>query len=158
MISEQLLSLYNHWCIADSVRYALFPRIPPSKLELTLRQQIGDERLDLALAYSATLRMCVLYGLEYVVVEGYRQIGDSFEPIDTLLAKHHFADKLRLFRNAIFHFQQKRVTPKHLGFLEEAGSEIWIQNLHKAFKAYFKARLPMDEFFKALGAKKRAAT
>jgi len=99
--------------------------------------------------------MCVLYGLEYVVVEGYGEMDDRFEPIDRLLAQTAYVDKLRLFRNSIFHYQPKFPNHKQLGFLEEKGSGIWVQRLHKAFKSYFKERLPIDEYMRTL--KKRDA-
>ena len=62
-----------------------------------------------------------------------------------MLAQNDFVDALRLFRNATFHYQQKPILEKVLEFLELEESEIWIKELHIAFKLFFEKELSMQE-------------
>lgn len=62
------------------------------------------------------------------------------DKVDNLILSPH-TDKLRLFRNATFHYQKEPISPKLLQFLgsEEEATEKWIQELYKELGRYFKA-------------------
>lgn len=106
---------------------------------------LSDELAQLAEIHSSFARLSVLYGLIYVVIEGYKELKYEDEKIDRLLAQNDFVDSLRLFRNATFHYQKKAIPEKALKFLELEESETWIGELHIAFKLFFEKELPMKE-------------
>ncbi|MEE9287903.1 MAG: hypothetical protein V3W33_07490 [Gammaproteobacteria bacterium] len=108
---KRMLALYTHWCIADSVRYAMF-HTDSEPEQAHLKKELGEQWFELATLMSSAWRMSVFYALEYVVIEGYKELGDAFEPIDTLLDDADSVDKLRLFRNAIFHYEEEPLRKK----------------------------------------------
>lgn len=146
----RLFALYTHWCIADSVRFALFHE-PTGKADRELLEKMGPATAKLAMLQSSIWRLSVLYGLEFVVVEGYRELGDKSERVEALLDPERI-DKLRLFRNGVFHYQKEPLGPKLLGFLEQPDSETWIKELHAAFEEFFRTRLPVEDYLSKMRA------
>ena len=57
-----------------------------------------------------------------------------------------YVDRLRRFRNSILHYQEDPLSEKHVAFLVAKGSERWIRDLNRAFKAYFERELPIEEW------------
>jgi hypothetical protein len=143
-----LLSLHRHFLAADAVKQFLFTDVP---VDQETAAQLGD-RLDLAQVWSAIIRLEVFYALLYVVVEGYRDLGYQYGPVDTLLAESGSVDALRKFRNAVFHPQAEPLSPKLTAFLNAKDSEIWTHDLYGALKGFFESRLPIKEFLKHLSA------
>lgn len=109
--------------------------------------------LALAQSHSAFLRIATWYSLLYVVVEGYRRLKLHDAYVDELLTDEQMADALRLFRNAVLHYQENPVGPKLMRFLEAKESETWAGQLHAAFKSYFEAALPVEEIADSMSAK-----
>ena len=70
----------------------------------------------------------------HVVAEGWRDLKLSDREIDPMIDTH--SDSLRLFRNAVFHFQ-----PKDVKFQQWADHEKWnwAERLTAAFQRYFDA-------------------
>lgn len=62
-----------------------------------------------------------------------------------MLAKEGFVDALRLFRNAIFHYQKQPIPEKAMKFLDLKESELWICKLHSSIGAFFEKELPIGE-------------
>ncbi|RYG15490.1 MAG: hypothetical protein EON96_10525 [Caulobacteraceae bacterium] len=85
------------------------------------------------------------------MVEGYREMQLKDEAIDELLASGEYADNLRLFRNATFHFQKDPFSPKVLKFLQANESEIWVRELNRAFKKFFEKELPIENLAAEMG-------
>lgn len=142
---EKLISLHKHWLNADAVKEVVATGIG------------GDHCLPEGLAefaelHSSFARLSVLYGLIYVVIEGYKELKCTNPKADELLSQEDFVDALRLFRNSTFHFQKDPIPEKAMKFLELPESENWIRALHLAFKNFFEAELPIKEIMDKLNA------
>jgi hypothetical protein len=142
---EKLVSLHKHWLNADAVKQVVSAQLPGES-------NLPDVFLQLAEMHSSFARLSVLYGLIYVVIEGYRELKLKSEKVDLLLAQEDFVDALRLFRNATFHYQKKAISEKAMKFLELEESEIWIRELHQSFKLFFEEALPIKEMMEQLNA------
>ncbi|MDB1124258.1 hypothetical protein [Vibrio algarum] len=148
---EKLVSLHKHWINTDAVKQVVTVKIvEDSKLPNEIRQ--------LAEMHSSFARLSVLYGLTYVVIEGYKELNFTNQKVDSLLAKEDFVDALRLFRNATFHYQKQAIPEKAMKFLELKESESWIRELHLAFKLFFEKALPIKELMDQLNAQQVAQT
>jgi hypothetical protein len=141
----KLISLHKHWLNADAVKQVVAKPIGDNN-------GLPDDLTALAEMYSSFSRLLVLYGLIYVVVEGYRELKTTNAKIDELISQEDFVDSLRLFRNATFHYQKQPIPEKALKFLELPESENWIRELHSSFKEYFEDNLPIKEMLKELNA------
>lgn len=84
--------------------------------------------------------MTYFYSALYLIIEGWRELKLSDDKVDKLIDSPH-TDKLRLFRNATFHYQKEPISPKLLQFLgtEEEATEKWINELYTEFGRYFKS-------------------
>lgn len=80
--------------------------------------------------------LLVFYSLLYVVIEGYQEQDVRDSKIDELLKSDNVA-LLKRFRNAVFHFQKDLESQKLLGFLEKPETELWTQQVFKAFGRFF---------------------
>jgi hypothetical protein len=142
---EKLVSLHKYWINADAVKQVVSTQVgedsnPPDGIR------------KLPEMYSSFARLSVLYGLIFVVVEGYKELNFTNERVDSLLAKEDFVDALRLFRNATFHYQKQAIPEKAMKFLELKESESWIRELHLSFKLFFEEALPIYEMMEKLNA------
>lgn len=135
---EKLVSLHKHWINADALKQVVAMKVAGDS---NLPEQIRN----LAEMHSSFARLSVLYGLIYVVIEGYKELKIDNPKVDMLLAKEEFVDALRLFRNATFHYQKKAISEKAMKFLELEESENWISELHLSFKLFFEDVLPIRE-------------
>lgn len=149
----KLVALHKHWCIADAVRVAAEAPVLKPDAEAEAIKKFGLEFALLGQHASLMARVSVWYSLIYVVVEGYRDLKVTFEPLDQILAKEDFTDLLRLFRNATFHYQEDPLSAKLIGFLEKPDSEKWIRNLNKQMQAFFMHALPIQQTLAAIEAK-----
>jgi hypothetical protein len=140
---EKLVSLHKHWLNADAVKQVVTQKICKDS-------NIPIDLINLAEIHSSFARLSVLYGLIYVVIEGYTELKYSNNKVDGLLAKDDFVDALRLFRNSIFHFQKQPIPEKVLKFLELNESEVWIRELHNAFRQFFEDELPIKEMLEEI--------
>ena len=144
MPKPELIALYKHWIRVDSMKYVLLQKdeaIPELK-------GLPQELREFALIATSVPKLETLYGLLYVVIEGYRELGCSYPKVDELLVREDYVDALRRFRNAVFHYQKQPINEKLLGFLEAAESEKWIQQLHSAFEEFLLSVLPIEEMAK----------
>ncbi|MGU5717584.1 hypothetical protein [Aeromonas taiwanensis] len=142
---EKLISLHKHWLNADAVKEVVTTKIG------------GDHGLPVGLTefaeiHSSFARLAVLYGLIYVVIEGYKELKCTNPKVDELLSQEYLVDALRLFRNSTFHFQKDPIPEKVMKFLELTESEHWIRALHLAFKQFFEVELPIKEMMDTLNA------
>lgn len=135
---EELIALHKHWLNADAVKEVVTTKIRGE-------HGLPEDLAAFAEIHSSFARLSVLYGLIFVVVEGYRELKYVNKKVDELLAQENFVDALRLFRNATFHYQKSPIPEKAMKFLELPESEHWVRELHKAFKTFFEAELPIKE-------------
>lgn len=141
----KLVALHKHWCIADAVRVVIGAPIMKPEQEAEAIKRYGQEFALLGEHASMVARISVWYALLYVVVEGYRDLKQEFEPLDALLQQEEYVNLLRLFRNATFHYQEDPLSEKIIGFLDKKDSEHWIHELNKQFQAFFLKVLPINE-------------
>ena len=92
----------------------------------------------------------VLYGLLYVVVEGYQSLKLGDAAIDELLSDEELVARLKRFRNATFHYQEDVVDKRLVDFLNADYDGTWLRKLHQAFRRYFEQRLSIKEFIDQL--------
>ncbi|MCW5115587.1 hypothetical protein B7L17_002075 [Burkholderia cenocepacia] len=141
----KLAALHRHWIIADSVRVVLQQKTVTPEQEERAIKQFGVEYVAFGEHASMVCRMQVWYSLLYVVVKGYRELGQEYQPLEEVLAKAEYVDLLRRFRNATFHFQADPLNDKLIDFLDKQDSEIWIRDLNKQLEAFFMQALPLKE-------------
>lgn len=142
---EKLISLHKHWLNADAVKEVVATKIGGD-------HGLPDGLAEFAELHSSFARLSVLYGLIFVVIEGYKELKCTNPKVDELLSREDFVDALRLFRNSTFHFQKDPIPEKAMKFLELPESENWIRALHLAFKKFFEAELPIKEMMDKLNA------
>jgi hypothetical protein len=102
-------------------------------MEVRRRLDKGEIRDGLPEQY-ITYMLYWLGGL-FVVAEGWRELKINDSAIDKMLTEH--CDSLRLFRNAVFHFQL--TDRKHVQFFDPEKFN-WATRLHLAIRAYFAAK------------------
>jgi hypothetical protein len=141
----KLTALHRHWIVADAVRVVLQQKTTTPGQEKLAIEKFGVEYVVFGEHASMVCRMQVWYSLLYVVVEGYRQLGQSYEPLEKVLAKAEYVDLLRRFRNATFHFQGDPFNDKLIDFLDKKDSELWIRDLNKQLEAFLTQALPIKE-------------
>jgi hypothetical protein len=142
-LTKELMALYTHWCIADAVRHAIAYEGRQEEAD-EMVAQFGKEFAELGRFQSSAMRLTVFYALIYVVVEGYRSREDPDPAVEALLSDD-LIDKLRRFRNSVFHAQDDPIPDKQLAFLTAPSSEAWIKKLHRALERYLTDRLPVKE-------------
>ena len=78
----------------------------------------------------AGLKMCLWYGMLYVVVEGWQEAKLSDPEVDRLLSSPN-TELLRRFRNGMFHFQRDYWLPsKFATFFEPKSKTVeWVRAL-----------------------------
>lgn len=87
----------------------------------------------------------------YLVIEGWKDLKLTDTKIDRLI-ESPFVDRLRLFRNATFHYQKDPMSWKHLQFFgtEEEKTEKWLNELYFEFSRFFSENtLPIPDKLKA---------
>lgn len=107
-----------------------------------------EELRRVAEKLSAFSVLSVWYSLLYVVAEGYQELNIRDNDIDEILVRGSYLNTLRLFRNAIFHFQKDLFSPKIIEFLTADDSEVWAEELSLAFKRLFEGELSIVELLK----------
>ena len=86
------------------------------------------------------LYMETWYGLLFVVIEGWHELGLHDTEIDELLKSPH-VDLLRRTRNGVFHFQKAYFDKRFLGFVTTDRTADWVRTLNQAFGRYFLGHL-----------------
>ena len=144
--SKELVALHKHWCIADSVKQVVSSHLP-EKSRQTKTRKLPDDLAALGEAHSEFMRLQVWYALLFVVIEGYRALDHKSVEVEKLLSNEEMVNALRLFRNAVFHYQKDPLTEKLLGFLDTKDSEAWIGKLNYELKNHLEALLPIESWF-----------
>lgn len=127
-------------------------------------ESLKDDASSVLLFFSSPIGVYLtsFYSSIYLVIEGWRDLKLSDSKIDNLISSP-YTDRLRLFRNATFHYQKEPISPKLLQFFgpEEDDTEKWINELYREFGNYFKQNsfmIPNElmEQIKGKGAKEMA--
>lgn len=143
-----IASLYKHWITADAVRSRMH-------LETKAPDDMPPALVEEAQKWSQVQTMAVFYGLFYVVIEGYRELGLKDEAIDALLGANDYEARLRRFRNAVFHYQEDPFDKRLIEFLDAGDSEHWGKALYEAFEKFFEKVLPIKEIVARLRTNER---
>jgi len=132
----KVATLYRYYLYAVVMR----DHLKKENLEEFVKQ-LKDDASSVILIFSSPIGvyMTYFYSAIYLVIEGWKELKLSDSKVDKLIDSPN-TDKLRLFRNATFHYQKEPISPKLLQFLEtpEEATETWINELYAAFGAYFK--------------------
>lgn len=123
----ELLALHKYFLNADFLRDVFIRRIK------------GDESpaaTDAVTSMDDMIAMSLWYATVYVVIEGWRNTKLADPEVDALLAGSH-VERLRRFRNQMFHYQREYDNPKLLEFLGQDDADAraatdWIKRTHAA--------------------------
>jgi hypothetical protein len=137
MVTPEQIAPHRHWCRADAIKYVLYGGRPPKK-------EIPEELRQVAELHSQFLRLEVFYSLIYVVIEGYRELSFQYEKVEVLLEQADYVDRLRRFRNAVFHYQRDPINLKLIDFLDAKDSEKWTKISIALSNNSFLIRSPLE--------------
>jgi hypothetical protein len=124
------MSLFRYYMSMSLARQEFYKYLPSVKDNPDDPAQAGMEFL----ITKAGLMMQIWYGLLYVVVEGWKELGLVDSEIDNLLRQPDYVAKLRNFRNAVFHYQRQFLPVKQEGLFADRAMVEWITRLSDAFK------------------------
>jgi len=124
---RELLALHKYFLNADYLRDVFIRRIK--------RDQSPAEAGPVT-AMDDMIAMSLWYATVYVVIEGWRSTKLADPELDALLAAG-YVDKLRRFRNQVFHYQREYDNPRLLEFLGSDDADAyaatdWIKRTHSA--------------------------
>lgn len=102
---------------------------------------VGDDPMKF-LVSKAGLKMCLWYGMLFVVIEGWREAKLSDPEVDRLLSSPN-TELLRRFRNGMFHFQKDRWLPPKLSdfFVPTNKTVEWVRALTAELRRYLIAEM-----------------
>jgi hypothetical protein len=86
------------------------------------------------------LYMCYWYASAYTVVEGFTELGLNDARVQAFLDRADYVEKLKRFRNGVFHFQKKLMDDRFLDFIGLPESAKWITEFWEALSDYFLAK------------------
>jgi len=146
-IKPDIITLYRYFAYAGHMRDLYRREVNEDWLKLLS----ADMSALLLFFYSAPgIYLLYSYSGIYLVIEGWKDRNLSDPKIDGLLDSP-FVDRLRLFRNATFHYQKEPISWKHLQFFgtEEEQTEKWLNNLYSEFERFFRENtLPLPDRLK----------
>lgn len=146
-IKPEVITLYRYFAYAAHMRDLYGREVSEDWLKMLSADMSG-----LLLFFYSAPGIYLLYSYSgiYLVIEGWKDLKLSDPKIDELL-NSHFVDRLRLFRNATFHYQKDPISWKHLQFFgtEEEQTEKWLNNLYSELERFFRENtLPLPSRLK----------
>ncbi len=143
-IKPEIITLYRYFAYAAHMRDLFRREVDQEWLKIAS----ADTRGLLLFLYSAPgVYLMYSYSGIYLVIEGWKDLKLSDPKIDPLLDSP-FVGRLRLFRNATFHYQKQLISWKHLQFFgtNEEQTEVWLDELYSEFSRFFKENsFPLPE-------------
>jgi hypothetical protein len=123
----ELLALHRYFLNASFLRDVFMRRVKRAQ---------SSESIDPVTLMDDQISMSLWYATLYVVIEGWRNANLADREVDALLADSH-ADRLRRFRNQVFHYQREYDNPRLLEFLGEDDDDArvatdWVKQTHSA--------------------------
>lgn len=123
----ELLALHSYYLNASFLRDVFMRRVKRGQ---------SPETIDPFTLMDHQIAMSLWYATLYVVIEGWREAKLADPDVDALLADSH-ADRLRRFRNQVFHYQREYDNPRVLEFLGEDDADAkaatdWVRRTHAA--------------------------
>jgi len=146
-IKPDIITLYRYFAYAAHMR-DLYRR----EVDLEWLKMLSADKLGLLLFFYSAPGIYLMYSYSgiYLVIEGWKDLKLSDPMIDELLDSP-FVDRLKLFRNATFHYQKEPMSWKHLQFFgtEEEQTEKWLNNLYSELERFFRENtLPLPDRLK----------
>jgi len=128
---EKLISLHKYW-IHCNICYNGFKNYVSTNVDTILEsiKELDFLKFHLLNLDHHGFYRSYWYSSLYVVVEGYMELKLNIPEVDELLVETEFVDKLRLFRNSIFHYQKDIYNSKFLGVDDSDEFVEWIYKLH----------------------------
>ena len=123
------LALVKYWLAADLLRSSFFRSFSASN-PAHLAEAHGDVGLAYYWVSDPGILSSLWIGSVYVVIEGYRALDLADSELDELL-ESDFVDSVRLYRNAVFHFQKDSLHDKYMPVLESFEAKQWLDDVHK---------------------------
>jgi len=148
----RIITLYRYFGYAAAQMRTLF-RQQMDKEGKEWLEMMRDDKLGLVFFLFSWPGLYLMYSYAgtYLVIEGWKNLGLHDPTIDKLI-ESPFVDRLRLFRNATFHYQKDPMSWKHLQFFgaEEERTEVWLNSLYREFERFFgENTLPIPDKLKA---------
>ena len=147
-IDPDIITLYRYFAYAAHMRRLFCDEVNEDDVKMMASDMSG---LMLFFYSSPGIYLLYSYSGIYLVIEGWKDLKLRDPKIDELIASP-FVDRLRLFRNATFHYQKELMSRKHLQFFgtEEEETEKWLNNLYAEFERFFgENTLPIPEKLRA---------
>lgn len=135
-VNPDIITLYRYYVYALQMRTQFRVEMSPELKSLFLQ----DFNSLVLFFYSPPgMYFCYSYSGIYLVIEGWKELKLSDEAIDNLILSP-FVDRLRLFRNATFHYQKEIISQKLLQFFgsKEEATELWLNEIYDEFGRFFK--------------------
>jgi hypothetical protein len=147
-LNPDVLMLYRYFAYAAFMRSRFRSETDPEWFKMFSADESGPVMFFLS---PPGIYLTYSYAGIYLVIEGWGDLGLKDDKIDELL-KSPFVDRLRLFRNATFHYQKDLLSWKHLQFFgtEEERTEVWLNQLYSELERFFAENtLPIPEPLRA---------
>ena len=139
--SEDHATLHRYYLRASAIHEDMLTCAKAGDPEDAWLQGMGEEWIALYRVDRFTMRLSTFYGLVYVVCEGFKALQLTDPRLDEMFADPLF-DKLRRYRNAIFHFQRGfPVEEKHMDFFGDHDAPQFMQRLWNELNRWFSVNL-----------------
>lgn len=143
-IKPDIITLYRYFAYAAHMRDLYRREVNEDWLKM-----LSDDMAGLLLFFYSAPGIYLQYSYAgiYLVIEGWKDLKLSDPKIDELFDSP-FLDRLRVFRNATFHYQKEPISWKHLQFFgtEEEQTEKWLNNLYSELERFFRENtLPLPD-------------
>lgn len=144
----EIITLYRYFAYAAHMRTLFRREVDSEWLKLVTADMQG-----MAQFFYSPPGVYLIYSYSgiYLVIEGWKDLGLRDPKIDALI-QSSFVDRLRLFRNATFHYQREPISWKHLQFFgtEDERTEEWLNELYRELERFFADNmLPIPETLRA---------
>lgn len=134
-INPDIITLYRYFACAAQMRKLFRKEFDPEWMRTAETDIMG-----LLMFFYSPPGIYLLYSYSgmYLVIEGWKDLKLADPKIDELITSP-FVDRLRLFRNATFHYQKEPLSWKHLQFFgtEEEHTEKWLKALYNELQRFF---------------------
>jgi hypothetical protein len=147
-LNPDVLMLYRYFAYAAFMRSRFRRESDPEWFKMLTADESG---LLMFFLSPPGIYLMYSYAGIYLVIEGWHNLDLKDDKISGLLTSP-FVDRLRLFRNATFHYQKDLLSWKHLQFFgtEEERTEVWLNHLYSEFERFFAENtLPIPESLRA---------
>lgn len=132
VVSPKLVSLHRYFIWADRMKVHF-----DSVLNDINSNRFDDMLIKKKEGIDTFMYMSLWYGLLYVLIEGWIELGLCDKNIDKLLESKNVA-LLKHYRNGVFHFQKKYYDKRFTNLMEE-GMDVanWTRELRDEFSRWF---------------------